>query len=127
MRGDGNPDHNREETSTMAFKTLAAVSAGVLLLAGCNSGLKSDQEWTAIHNAIAAELKTCESAVINKPEYASLLPHTFWSSTVPASELANDTLPTPEEAHGPLQPWSHNLGSLCPRRPADFAGRRAPN
>jgi hypothetical protein len=79
---------------------LAAISA-LALLAGCANPQQQANEAT---EALKAQSKACNDAIINKPEYAALLPHTF-TGAPPARELADETLPTPEEARLIVRRW----------------------
>jgi hypothetical protein len=79
---------------------LAAISM-LAVLSGCTN---PQQQAYEASSAASVQFNACSDAIINKPEYAALLPHTFMGAP-PASELANETLPTPEEARLIMRRW----------------------
>jgi hypothetical protein len=96
------------------FKVLATIST-LVLLAGCGMNQQQQaqqqaQQANAWREAVKAHFQTCNLAVNNETKYARLQPHNY-PGAPPASELANETLPTPEEAHLMVARWDED--SAC--------------
>ena len=103
----------------MASLRLAVATAAVIALAGC---APTAQQINAAIQANKDQFTACEIAVLGNPEYSSLLGHNFPAESPPAAELANDTLPTPEQARLLVQRWNER----APCRAALVAAEAAP-
>jgi hypothetical protein len=95
--------------------TLVAAIAVAALLAGCTT------QQTGIHNAYA-QRDVCSKAVIAQPEFAALASHTHIGPEIPASELADERLPTPDEARLVVARWD----AAAPCRQAFLAAMAGP-
>lgn len=85
---------------------LAGLGLAVTLLTGC-AQYQEQQAIQAAHQQFAA----CNLAVIHKPEYAVLLPHTYRDSAAPpASVLMDETRPSAEEARLWAMRWDDEAG-----------------
>lgn len=93
----------------MAAKTLASLALAVMLLAGCanqgaNQGANEGANQQAAINAALAKNQACVDEVNNRPDYAALRAHSY-SGPIPASALADNRRPTPEEARLVVARW----------------------
>ena len=85
----------------MIPSTRRVLFSALLLLAGCATTAQRQVQVTAqtIQQATAA-MKACVQAVQNKPEYASLLPHTpdFATGQFTMAQLTDENQPTSDDA-----------------------------
>ena len=93
---------------------LATVSTPALL-AGCAT------QQTGIDNAYA-QRNVCFKTVVAQPEFAALASHIHIGPEIPASELADERLPTPEEARLAVASWD----AAAPCRQAFLAAIAGP-
>jgi len=96
----------------VAVKKLASLALAATLLAGC-SGFNRNNEAAQI-SAINDKAAACRREVRDRPEIrpevAALGSHN-WQGEVPASELADDRLPTPRQTRAALALW--DAGAPC--------------
>jgi hypothetical protein len=82
----------------------AALAVTATLLSGCAGIDRGGNAQEAI-NAAFARAKVCTAEVVNRPEYAAVRAHYWPGDEIPASELADNRRPTPEEARLRVARW----------------------
>jgi hypothetical protein len=106
---------------------ISLLFCAMVAFAGCTTGAQRQAQQTGVATREAsAQFKTCTAAVISKPEYTSLLPHTpdLESGQPTMAQLTDETLPSTAEAklfasrHDEINPCkSRFLSTLSTVRP----------